>query len=75
MQIDMLDRQGPSCLKLIVDEKDKLLISVFEDWTLYVQRKDFYKKDIIRELKNPCGIVNRPTNMAASFHLNLIAFS
>ena len=52
---DMLDRAGISLTAIKIDQKLKLLISLYEDYTLYVQRKDFFKKDILKELKNPCG--------------------
>lgn len=48
---------------------------MFEDWTIYIQKKDLYEKPIIRELKHPCGTISKPINCAVSFYLNHIAIA
>ncbi|CDW74198.1 rna recognition motif [Stylonychia lemnae] len=72
---DMLDRAGVSTIFLEIDQKLKFLISLYEDWTFYIQKKDFFKKDVIKELKNPCGSFSRPVAFAFSFYMNILAFA
>lgn len=50
-------------------------MSVFEDWRVYIQKKDLYEKPIVRELKNSCGPISKPVNCAVSFYLNHIAIA
>eukprot|EP00347_Sterkiella_histriomuscorum_P004497 403360237 len=70
MQIDLLDRQGVACQKIMIDYKHKLLISIFEDWSIYVQRKDFYKK-VIRVVYQQLNALNLQLTQKSKLLMNL----